>query len=71
VDNFFHNVKIKKYSKNAGFRIDKKVIHNLSTNNPQSYPQYQLNVDNSRKIVDNLHFIVDNFVDKFFRKFYY
>lgn len=66
MDNFFHNIKIKKYSKNAGSTPTKKVIHILSTNNPQGYPQYQLNVDNLKKIVDNLHFIVDNFVDNFF-----
>lgn len=66
MDNFFHNIKIKKSSNNAGFRHNKKVIHTLSTNNPQSYPQYQLNVDNFKKIVDNPHFIVDNSVDNFF-----
>lgn len=48
--------------------IGKKVIHILSTNNPHSYPQFQLYVDNSKKIVDNCHFIVDNYVDNFFKK---
>ncbi len=66
MDNFFHNLGIEKYSKNAESKANKKFINILSTNNPQSYPQYQLNVDNFKKIVDNLHFNVDNSVDNFF-----
>lgn len=66
MDNFFHNIQEKKYSVYAGLTSIKKVVHILSTNNPQSYPQYQLDVDNFKKIVDNSGFSVDNFVDNFF-----
>lgn len=65
MDNFFHSIQHKKPSVYAVFRRYKKVVHNLSTTYPHSYPQYKRTVDNSEKIVDNSHFFVDNYVDNF------